>query len=532
MKRCPTCARTYSDERQNFCLDDGAWLVDESVSSYQQTAILPSFDANALESQTKLFQDDPSRAMTISMSGYRPNSIAVLPFAHLSSDADDEYFCDGLAEELINELAQVDGLKVVARTSAFSFKGKNLDVSQIGKMLNVKTVLEGSVRRAGKRLRINVQLINAEDGYHIWSERYDREMKDIFELQDEITVAVVTALKLKLLGSDADLGLTELIEDLKDYKADVDAYQLYLRGRFFLHQFTPEGYYQALDCFQNAAKIDPKFADAHAGVADAHIWLTELGPVLPHNGMPKAKEAALQALALDPELSEACTSLAIVLQEFEYDFVQAESQYRRAIGLNPNNSMALQFYGALLAQLGRFCEAETNFRTALELDPLSTVGNWIYPFGLFLERRYDEAIYQGNRLLGIDPNFSPALLVLSFSHHMKQDHGACVENYTRFLELCALPEIAATSRAAFDAEGWQGFLRAMTVPEIQDLLTEYISAVYLNELDETDAALQCLQQSYDKREGHLVMLNVDPRFDNLRADERFQALIKAVGFPN
>ncbi|MGQ0541931.1 MAG: hypothetical protein ACT4O9_08795 [Blastocatellia bacterium] len=248
MKQCPNCHRSYLDETLNFCLEDGSWLSDGSeTADYPTEVIVPAFASS--ESRT-LFMDSASigaeAASRSQVTGTRhSNSIAVLPFAHLSSDPDDEYFCDGLAEELINALARIEDLKIVARTSAFSFKGKNADISQIGKVLNVRTILEGSVRKSGDRLRITVQLINAADGYHIWSQRYDRKMRDVFDLQDEITLAVVDALKSKLLGD-------EKAEILHRFTANTEAFHHYLQGRFYKKKITSEQASNGVENFKNA----------------------------------------------------------------------------------------------------------------------------------------------------------------------------------------------------------------------------------------------------------------------------------------
>lgn len=527
MKRCPVCSRFYADEKQNFCLDDGTWLTDDSIRQDQTTAILPD-----LEDATRHLGAEVD-GMTISMSGYQPNSIAVLPFAHLSRDEDDEYFCDGLAEELISALSRVDDLKVVARTSAFSFKGKNVDIATVGATLGVNNVLEGSVRKSGDRMRISVSLTSTIDGFNIWSNKYDTGLRDIFDVQDEITRSVVTSLKEKLLGrpTNPDDRMTALIQDLKHHAHDVEAYQLYLRGRFLFNKFNEKDLYRALESFEAAIAIEPGFAAAYSGIADVYMWLTELGPLSPREGMPKAKQAALKAIALDPNSSEAHTSLAMELQEFEYDFAGAEAEYKLAIELNPNNSMAYQMYGSLLSQLDRFPEAERKFQRSLMLDPLSPMGSWIYPFGLFLSRRYDQSIERARKILELDENFGAAYLVLSFDYQMKGDHTACVENYCRFLEIIGLKRHAAEALAGFDRGGWEGFLRAMTHPDVGPAVTSYIKAVYLAALGDNTAALDCLEESYRLREGHIVMLKVDPRFDVIRSESRFQALLSAVGFP-
>ncbi|MEQ1603371.1 MAG: hypothetical protein ABL999_00730 [Pyrinomonadaceae bacterium] len=532
MKRCPKCFRTYADETQNFCLDDGAWLTDPGLAPEHPTAVIPSRVLYPSEPKTQILTHAPD-AMTVSMSGYQPNSIAVLPFAHLSSDPDDEYFCDGLAEELINALSRVDDLKVVARTSAFSFKGKNVDIATVGATLGVNNVVEGSVRKSGERMRISVQMINTSDGFTVWSDKYDTKLHDIFDVQDEITSSVVNALKSKLLNrTDEDVQLSALLDELRHHAHDVEAYQLYLRGRFLFNKFNEQDLYRALDCFRKAIEADADFAEAYSGVADVYMWLTELGPIAPREGMPKAKEAALKAILLNPELSEAHTSLGIVLQEFDYDFHAAETEYKLAIELNPNNALAHQLYGALLAQLGRFSEGERRFRNSLRLDPLSPMGSWIYPFGLFLERRFDESIDRARKILELDGRFAAAYLILSFAYQMKGDVEACKENYCSFLEIFGLTDAAAEARVGFDRDGWMGFLETMTAPHVRSSVTSYISAVYFAALGDNDAAIQCLEESLDKREGHMVMLNVDPRFDEIRPDPRFRKIIETIGFPS
>ena len=463
------------------------------------------------------------------------NSIAVLPFAHLSSAADDEYFCDGLAEELINALAKIDDLKVAARTSAFSFKGKNMNVGDIGAALNVRNVLEGSVRKAGERLRITVQLVNVADGYHLWSERYDREMKDIFDVQDDITVSVVDALKSKLLGTsgtNADDEMAALVEELKHYTTDVEAYQLYLHGRFFLNKFTTDNSYKSIEYFNQAIDVDANYALAYVGLADAYIMLTEMGPLPPGEAMPTAKTMALKALSLDPDLAKAHSSLGMVLQDYEYNFEEAEREFQRAIELSPNSPIPRQSYGILLTELERHEQAETQLKKALEVDPLSVVGNWIYSFCLFLSRRYDDAVRRAKRTLELDPNFGVAYLSLAFAYQMKGEYAESVEAYARCSEVMGFPENASYVRESFNG-GWDAFLRSMTTPHENRPMTfsSYIVAVFFAMLGDADGAFAELEASFRKRESHIVMMKTDPRFDGLREDPRFQEMLRRVGFP-
>ncbi len=525
MKACPTCNRQYPDDTLNFCLDDGEWLRDEDDFADRPTEVIPhSFSFG--ESATRVFGSDSAAAMSQS---YPARSIAVLPFAHLSSDPDDEYFCDGLAEELLNALARLDGLKVAARTSAFSFKGKNINVSEIGRTLGVETILEGSVRKSGEMLRISTQLVNAADGYQIWSERYDREMRDVFQLQDEITLAVTTALKSKLLGDDNDAKMAALIQDLKSYSNDVEAYNLQLRGRFFLNKFTTPDAFRAAELFNRAIERDPRLAPAYAGLADAHIMLTEMGPIPPHEAMPKAKQAALKALELDETLAEAHSSLGMVLQDYDYDFDAAEREFKRAIELSPNNPIPRQSYGILLTELERHDEAEVQFKKLLEVDPLSVVGNWIYSFCLFLARRYDDALARAQQTLELDPNFGVAYLSVAFAYQMKREYEKSAEAYARCSEVMGLPENAAYIRESFRS-GWENFLRSMTSDKRPVTFSSYIIAVFHAALGDADGAFAELDASLEKRESHIVMVKSDPRFDSLRGDPRFPDLLFRIGF--
>jgi len=536
MKRCPECRRNYYDDSLSFCLDDGSPLLDGpgATAAEQSTMVFPGIFIDS--PQPGGYDSQPETAilpaLPVTQANAR-NSIAVLPLVNMSADPENEYFCDGLAEELINSLARVDDLKVVARTSAFSFKGKNIDVAQIGSILNVRNILEGSVRKFGERMRISVQLVNATDGYHIWSEKYDTGIHDIFDVQDKIALSVVNNLKTMLLGEkdEADDRMTILIEDLKHHARDIGAYQLYLRGRFFLNKFTTENFYRALESFNAALAIDPNFAEAHAGLADTHTMLTEMGPVPPHEAMPRAREAALKALSINEELSEAHSSLGLVLQDYDHDFTGAEREFRRAIELNPNNSPAHQFYGQLLAQLGRHKEAEAEFQLALEVDPLSVVGNWIYGFGLFHARRYDDCLEQSRKALELDPNFPAAFLSLAFAWHMKGEYAESVAAYATFSGLCGAAETAEVIRESFTSGGWDGFLRRMTASDEPVNVSEYILAVFYAALGDKDGAIRKLEASLAAREPYIVMIKVDPRFDAVREDPRFQDLLLAVGFP-
>ena len=327
-------------------------------------------------------------------------SIAVLPFANMSADPEQEYFCEGLVEELIDALARLDGLRVVARTSAFQFGGKGHDLRQIGEKLKVKTVLEGSVRKAGNRLRINAQLINAANGYHLWSERYDRDMDDIFAVQDDIARTVVEKLKVKLLGT-ADTPLVRKPTD------NLEAYNLVLQGRYYSVRATGPALERSLACFTQAVAVEPTYAQAHAGIAWVHAIQAVMSLAAPHTVMPEAKEAALKTLALDETVADAHTALAVVLQFYDWDWAGAEREYRRALELNPGDTFARCAYAQLLGMVGRVDESVAEARSAVERDPVSPLCRYILAQQFVVARRFEEAIAEAHAGIELDPSYHP-----------------------------------------------------------------------------------------------------------------------------
>lgn len=332
-------------------------------------------------------------------------SIAVLPFLDLSEDRDNEYFGDGIAEELLNSLVRVDGLRVAARTSSFSFKGKDADIREIGDELNVATVLEGSIRRQGDRIRITAQLIDVEDGFHLWSETYDRTMNDIFVVQDEIASAIVGALKLQLVG---DGGSGTVVAST----SNIRAYDLYLEGRHHWHQRTGESLNKALELFEQAVALDPDFALAYTGVADTYLILQSYGHMTSEEALPKAEPAIARALALDNQLPEAYASLGLLRLTLEQS-TAAELALRNAIQLNPNYSMAHMWLGLLLRSSEGLSAAHDEFERAYEIDPLHPVINRNLSGTLANMGRYQEAQAHLKRVLEQDPNSPSAYLALA-----------------------------------------------------------------------------------------------------------------------
>ncbi|MEJ2722384.1 MAG: protein kinase, partial [bacterium] len=358
----------------------------------------------------------------------KPVGIAVLPFADVSQKKDQDYLCDGIAEELINHLAKVEGLHVVARTSAFSFKDKNEDIREIGRRLGVETLLEGSVRKAGDRLRITAQLINATDGYHLWSERYDREMEDVFTIQDDITMAIVDKLKITLLGKEKDALV-------KRHTEDVEAYNLYLKGRFFWNKRTETGYLKGLEYFRQATEQDPSYASAYAGVADSYDLLGWYGYLSPQEAFPRARQAAEKARDLDDSLAEAHASLGWISTNYDWDWKSAEKEYNRALELNANYATAHQWYAEFLTYMGRHDDSVLEMRRALELDPLSLIINNDLGQVYYFARRYDEAIFQLRKTLEMDPGFVVAHFFLALAYAQKSMYDEALRAAQRAMTL-------------------------------------------------------------------------------------------------
>ena len=333
-------------------------------------------------------------------------SIAVLSFADMSPEKDRDYFCEGMAEEIINALTGLEGLQVSARTSSFKFKGQALDATEIGTQLKVSSILEGSVRKAGNRLRITAQLINVDDGFHLWSERYDRTMDDVFEVQDEITQSVVEKLKVKLLGG-AD---TPLVKRPKN----VEAYNLILQGRYHLVRATEATLEKGLACFTQALALEPTYAQAQAGIATVQVFRGMVSLAAPHTVMPEAKEAALGALALDETAADAHLALAYVLHYYEWDWAGAEREYGRALALNPGDAQARTAYAGLLADTGRVDEAVAEARSAVEGDPVSALPRFSLAQVFVAARRFEEAIAVAHAAIELDPSFPSSFQALGW----------------------------------------------------------------------------------------------------------------------
>ena len=325
-----------------------------------------------------------------------------------------------MAEEIINALTALEGLHVASRTSAFLAKAKNFDIAEIGTRLKVGTVLEGSVRKAGNRLRVTAQLINVSDGYHVWSERYDRDMDDVFAVQDEITEAVVGKLKVKLLGEKV-APVTKRPTD------NLEAYNLFLKGRHHFERFAGPALEQSLECFSQALAVEPSYAQAHAAIADVQTLRAILSFVAPQHVMPMAKEAALEALALDESVAEAHAALATVIDCYEWNWPDAEREYRRALELNSSDPRTRSRYADLLSRVGRADAAATEARRAVEQDPLSAYGRFYLAVTLVSTRRFDAAMAESNAGIELDPHSHNLFWTLGWALTGLGRHAEAVE---------------------------------------------------------------------------------------------------------
>jgi len=461
-----------------------------------------------------------------------PQSIAVLPFVNMSGDPDNEYFSDGLSEELLNALAGVPELKVAAHTSSFAYKGRNEDVRTIARDLGVATILEGSVRRSGNQVRITVQFIKADDGYHLWSESYDRELEDIFAIQEEIARAITEKLQVQLAGGDERL--------VKRATADVEAYDYYLRGRYGLSMAnSEESLRRAIRLFEQAVGRDSTYAAAYAGIADAYIELEDYVEV--DEVAPLARAAALRAVELDDTRAETHTALAHVYMHYDWDWISTERAYRRAVELGPESFeahagmahflMAAGDHEAALAETRRAIELAregTLDPVAFEVDAATSLGH-----ALFAARRYDEAMAEGRRALQLDAQAAAAQHLLALVYLGRGEYAEAIRRLER-MDRAGVGDALLLgygyARAGRTAEARQilGEVEGRSGTE-QVLLVE-IALVHVG-LGDLERAVDALEEAYRQRQTGVLHLRMNPLYDPLRPEARFRELMKKAGVP-
>lgn len=447
--------------------------------------------------------------------------LAVLPFMNLSGDPRQDYFADGLTEEMITDLGcqNPQALGVIARTSAMTYKNTNKDIAQIGRELGVNYILEGSVRREGNKARISAQLIQVSDQTHLWAQNYELQIKDILAVQRDVAATIAEKVKINLNGGEP----TELAQAKL---ANPDAYDDYLRGRYLLSQRTLSGFYDAIKFFQQAITKDPSFARAYAGLADSHVLL-----VFAAGGSPaEAKAAALNALELDDNLAEAHTSLAAVYI-LEWNWSGAEKEFQRALALNPNYALAHHWYGNLyLSPMGRHQEAIAELQQASELDPVSLIVNTDLGYAYFFSGDYDRAYEQYRKVLAADPSFVSTHWVLAQYYEQKQMYDLWVQELAQVYSLDGRSDLAQQVKSVYTVGGREQLLQFIVASQRKGLYFDSLLAAAAElSLGNKQDALQDLEKSYRKHDFTLLRIKVDPAWNRLRSDPRFQDLERRMG---
>ena len=468
------------------------------------------------------------------LSASRPShvirSLAVLPLESLSSDASQDYFADGMTDELITDLGQISALRVISRTSVMAYKHAHKPLSQIARELNVDAVVEGTVLRSGDRVRITAQLIDAAADAHLWSRSYEGEVRDTLALQSQVAGAIADQIRINLDPQEqAALRHVEVVSP--------DAYESYLKGRFFWNKRTASGLKVALAYFNQAVEEDANYAPAQSGLADTYALLAdwEYGVMTPREALPKAKAAAIKALELDGTLGEAHTSLAFCLDVFDWDWDAADKEFRRAIELNPSYATAHQWYASHLIVMGRNDEAIAEMRRAESLDPLSLIISADLADFLVIAHSYDESIQQSRKAIELDPGFALAHNQLGQAYLEKHMHEEAIAELQKALRLSeGSPTIVANLVRAYAASGKPSEaakllsdLRKSSSPmnsHASEIAMSYVA------LGDSDQAMFWLERAYEERFNPSVLLR--PGFDPLRQDPRFQDLLRRIGLPH
>jgi len=560
MKRCPECRRDYTDETLNFCLDDGTALLDGPGSVDEPaTAVYPGAHETE-EAPTRTFENDGTKAelpstgrkrtnrgflvagvvgivtlAALSIAAYwfygrtesRISSIAVMPFSNESGNADIEYLSDGMTETLIGSLSQIPELNIKARSSVFRYKGKDASAQTIGKELGVQAILNGRVVQRGQDLTLYVELVDVQNENSLWKQTYNRAMTNLLTLQTEVARDVAGKLKVKLSGADEQ-------RMARNRTGNSEAYEAYLKGRYFIEKPTEEGYKNALEYFQKAVESDPSYALPYVGIADAYInaadWYLSV-----NDSMPKAKAAALKALEMDDSLAEAYSTMMYVSLFYDWDWPEVERLYKRTVELNPNYGWGHNGYGVYLEIMGRSSESIAHAQQVLQIDPLSIEANRTLGDAYFFAREYDQAIEHYRKTVSLDPNYWWPHLSLgqAYLHAGRFDEAIAEMEKARSLDNS--PLILSQLGAAYALAGKKSRAREM-LEELKTLSgkgyvsPEFFALIHAN-LGDRDAAFEWLERGFADRSIGLLFLKVGPGWDGLRSDTRFQAMMRRVGLP-
>jgi adenylate cyclase len=560
MKYCPECKKAYDDNTLNFCLEDGTILVKDLNADEHVTAVLPSSiepptryfpaDARVSEPQPSFLSRTDKRLMVLvpavvfiaSALAYQYfwssrvptgeiDSIAVMPFVNESGNPDFEHLSDGMAESLIGSLSRLPKLNVKARSAVFRYKGRNIEPKQIGMELNVQAVLNGRVIQRGDQITLGLELVDAKTENVIWSEQYNRKQTDLIALQSDIARDVADKLRVKLSGAEES-------RVTKRYTEDREAYELYLKGRYFSGgAITEEGVMKSIDHFRRAIERDPNYALAHVGLGLSymrlgHVW----GFQPPRETFPKAKPEITKALAIDDSLPEAHTALADYLHSYEWDWAGAEREYKRAIELNPNDATPYSGYGTYFQSMGQLEEAAALRKQARDLDPLSptATANAGYPY--YYARQYDTAISHFQKALELDPNYSWSYLWIGQAQLQQKKFDEAIAEIKKAIDMSAGNiRMTATLGYAYAIAGKRAEAEKI-ISRLKDeskrrYVSPYFIATVYAGLDEKDLTFEWLEKAYDERHPYMTLIKVEPVFDSVRSDSRFQDLLRRLALP-
>lgn len=487
------------------------------VAPVKKIQVEPEPDVNVSSNSADPAEDTTSR------DDFR--SLAVLPFINATASADGDYFADGLTESIINQLSKLPRLRVVARASAFKYKGQTIDSQKVGQELNVRTVLTGRLVQLGDRLIIKVDLSDVAGGWQLWGEQYQRKLSDILAVEEEIAAEISNALSLKLTAHERQ-QLT------KHYTENIDAYHLYLKGRYHWSKYSHLGLKRALDFFQQAIELDPTYALAYAGLADCYYRLSNTY-LKPAQAMPRARAAALQALEIDDTLPEAHAALGVVKMLHEWDWPGAEQEFRRAIDLNQNCSIAHQRLGLYYNLLGRSDEAIAELRVAMNLDPLSSQVAQGLSIAFLQMGQYDRAIEEMRTALDLERNYHPANYMLGWLHQRKGEFAEAVALFEKVVALDDSPVFLGALGYAYGVYGLtdkaRDVLDQLQQQSEERYVSQYSRAMVHAGLGENDRAFECLELAYEERSDLMAWLRVGPEWTSLRSDPRFASLQRRVG---
>jgi TolB-like protein/Tfp pilus assembly protein PilF len=528
MKSCPQCQRVYKDDALRFCRTDGSPLVTTNTEDLP-TAALRGLSSDPLPISRPFGSSAPFSASLKGRSSRKAiDSLAVLPFTNVGANVEMEYFSDGVTESIINALSKLPKLRVVARSVIQRYRGQEIDPLQVGQELDVRAVLAGRVQQSGDALMVGTELIDVTNGAQLWGERYNRKLADVFVVQEEIARKITERLRIKL-------AVKHKKELVKRYTEDPEAYQAYLKGRYYWEKRSQDAMQRAIQYFQQAIDIDPGYAAAYSGLADCFNAIGWFRVAPAKDVFPRAKAAAAKALEIDDKLAEAHTSLAYAKFLYDWDWRGAERGFKRALKLNPKYATTHQWYSVYLWAMGRFEESVEHVRRAQELDPLSLVHNLTLGVALYFARRYEESVEQFKTTLEIEPRFYPARMSLSQSFGELGRFGEAIAEAEAARATEDLPVVLSMLGCAYAIAGREGDALRI-IDELQErsktgYVSSYEFATIYADMGRGDDALEWFKKALEERASWMVFLNSAPRFEFMKSTAGYIELLDQLNFP-